>query len=75
MKNKEAFVGQIIDIFEDYLTYRDVGYSVYGNNQKPKKGVIPLHFEDEDSDGVFFGGAYYDKVADKLKELIDNWKL
>lgn len=71
--NKEELIGQIIDIFENNLTKRDV--SKYSSEAKPEAAIIPFHFEDEDSDGVLFGGENYNKVALLIEETLKNWGL
>lgn len=71
--NKEELIGQIIDIFENNLTKRDV--SKYSFEAKPEAAIIPLYFEDEDSDGVLFGGEHYNKVALLIEETLKNWGL
>lgn len=72
MEDFEELIGQIIDIFEDNLTERDM--ACYTNNPRPEEGIIPLHFEDEDSDGVFYGGEHYDNVAKQLRHLLNNFQ-
>lgn len=71
--DRQELIGQIIDIFEDELTSRNI--VCYGNDPKPTEALIPLHFEDEDSNGVFYGGNYYDKVAAKIEKVLTEWKL
>ena len=61
-------IGCIIDTFEDDLHNRDM--SRYGTEPTPNEGIIPLYFEKEDSNGVYYGGDYYDNVAGKLKTLL-----
>ena len=65
-ENLTELIGCIIDTFEDDLHNRTV---------KPVFGTanIPLHFKDEDSDGVFYGGEYYDNVASQLKTLLKEF--
>lgn len=66
--DKNELVGEIIDIFEDDLHNRRIKERVNSN-----LAVVPLHHEDEESDGVFYGGEEYDKVAAKLKTLLCEW--
>ena len=66
--DKQELIGQIIDIFEDELEERKL-------KQECGFASIPLHFEDEDSDGVFYGGNFYDKVAVKIEETLTEWGL
>ena len=74
MEDLEEFVGQIIDIFEDNITDRDIN-AEWGDSEERKTIEIEKCFLDEDSDGVVFGGAEYDKVAEKIKDLLKNWKV
>lgn len=66
--DKDELVGEIIDIFEDDLHNRRIKERVNSN-----LAVIPLHQEDKESDGVFYGGEEYDNVAAKLKTLLCEW--
>lgn len=56
---EHEFIGQIIDIFEDFLTDRDVSIR---NSGKPRE-----------YDGAIIYGSDYDSLSGKLIELIDNW--
>lgn len=67
-ESKEEIIGLFIDIFEDDLHNRDL--ERFSSDPKPKVGTIKLHFEDKDSDGVFYGGPAYDKVAGQIKTLL-----
>lgn len=66
--DKIEFIGQIIDIFEDNLDER---------TNKRKNGIaeIRLYKLDTDSEGVYFGGNYYDNVSNQLIELFRNWNI
>lgn len=76
--DKAELIGQIIDIFEDELEERTTqklgGYNI-DNLHFIRKAEVPLHEEDEESDGVFYGGDYYDKVAAKIEETLKSWGL
>lgn len=54
------FVGQMIDIFEDFLD---------------EKGVTIEHEEcdDEDAEGVNIYGSDYDKIADSIRATLSSW--
>lgn len=69
--DKAELIGQIIDIFEDELEERTLG----NHNKYDTWKAIPLCFSDEESDGVFYGGNYYDKVAIKIEETLKSWGL
>ena len=64
--DRQELIGQIIDIFEDDLHNRQL-------KRECCHASIPLHFEDEDSDGVFYGGEYYDNIASQLKTLLKEF--
>ena len=56
------FIGNIIDIFEDFLTERD---------------IVPFNDEpQEDNDPpVYIYGADYFEIEDKIKETLKNWEM
>ena len=53
----DEFVGQVVDIFEDFL----------GN-----KGV---KISSDDSDGAIIIGRDYDKLAQDIKDILQNWDI
>lgn len=55
------FIGQIIDIFEDFLADRGVSIC---NSEKPRE-----------YDDVIIYGSDYESLSRKLIELIDNWSI
>lgn len=74
--DKNELVGEIIDIFEDDLHNRTIRKSGGFNIDLlyfPRVSEVKLHQEDEESDGVFYGGEEYDNVAAKLKTLLCEW--
>ena len=54
------FIGQMIDIFEDFLD---------------EKGVTIEHEkrDDEDAEGVNIYGSDYDKIADDIRATLASW--
>lgn len=65
--DKAELIGTIIDTFEDDLHNRCIV------NPISKSAVIKLFREDEDCDGVFYGGEHYDNIAKKLETLLSEW--
>ena len=62
--DQEEFIGQIIDIFEDFLDDKEI--------------VIPNRERDEDEDidpemSANIYGADYDKIADELRIMLRRW--
>lgn len=75
--NKAELIGQIIDIFEDELEERNKGF-IHLKPTEDHNGncrIVPLYQEDEDCNGVFYGGYYYDKVSEKIEETLKEWGL
>lgn len=65
--DKAEFVGQIIDVFEDFLFEKEI---------EIPNGEKETYFPDENDEklSIIFGSDY-DYIADKIKEIISNWKL
>lgn len=61
-ENKAEFVGQCIDIFEDFLTERDV---ILENSERDE--------EDDPEMRANIYGSDYDELADKFREMFENW--
>ncbi len=59
--DKAEFVGQVIDIFEDFL---DEKHIVLDNDEKA---------EDEDAANIY--GTDYGYLQQQLEELLRNWNL
>ena len=65
-ENRAELIGQVIDIFEDFLDEKDV--------------IIPNNDRDKDPDydpenPVNFYGNDYDTVKEKLEQLFRSWKV
>ena len=64
MNDKAEFLGQIIDVFEDFLTEKDA----VPFNDKPQ--------EDNDPDNpVYIYGDDYYKIEDALRAIMERWKV
>jgi len=61
--DKEEFLGEIIDIFEDFLDEKDV----YVLNPE-------INEVDSDSNAIIYGGDY-DWLRDQLESLMKDWKI
>lgn len=55
------FVGQIIDIFEDFLEDRDI--------------KLPNKDRDQDPDAAIIYGDDYGELQSDIESLLKNWKL
>ena len=61
---KAEFLGQIIDVFEDFLTERKVEQF----NNEPQ--------EDNDPDNpVYIYGSDYDEIEDALAKIMERWNV
>ena len=64
VNDKAEFLGQIIDVFEDFLTEKDV----VPFNDEPQ--------EDNDSDNpVYIYGDDYYEIEDALRVIMERWKV
>lgn len=61
-------VGQIIDIFEDFLTKRNL----IPDNEERNKEIIS---EQDPHDIALIYGSDYDELDKKLTELLKNWNI
>ena len=61
---KAEFLGQIIDVFEDFLTERGVEQF---NNE-------PQEDNDPDSQVYIYGNDYYE-IEDALEEIMERWNV
>lgn len=61
-------VGQIIDIFEDFLTKRNL----IPDNEERNKEIIS---EQDPHDIALIYGPDYDELDKKLTELLKNWSI
>lgn len=62
LNDRKEFVGQLIDIFEDFLEKRHV---VLDNPEK---------FEDEElEDAAIIFGSDFDELADRIEDTLQNW--
>lgn len=65
-EDRAEFIGQVIDIFEDFLDEKDVNIPNDGRDKDP----------DYDSENpVNFYGNDYNAVKEKLEQLFRNWKV
>lgn len=64
VNDKAEFLGQIIDVFEDFLTEKD---------------AVPFNNEQQEDNGpdnlVYFYGNDYDTIEDKLSEIMRRWNV
>lgn len=62
--DKAEFIGQIIDVFEDFLTKRRAEQF----NDEP--------LEDNDPDNpVYIYGSDYDEIEEELAKIMERWKV
>ena len=64
------FVGQIIDIFNDFLAEHGVDRNDLGN-QEPADSLD----EDDHDYSVVIYGSQYDEIAGSVKSMMENWDL
>ena len=64
------FVGQIIDIFNDFLAEHGVDRNDLGNHEP----ADPLDENDHEYSVVIYG-SQYDEIAGSVKSMLENWDL
>ena len=64
VNDKVEFLGQIIDVFEDFLTEKDV---VPFNDE-------PQEDNDPDNPVYIYGDDYYE-IEDALRVIMERWKV
>mgnify|MGYP007069969551 CR=1 FL=1 len=64
------FTGQIIDIFNDFLTEHGISRYDLGNQES----VDPLDESDYEYSVVIFG-SQYDEIAGSVKSMLEYWDL
>ena len=64
------FVGQIIDIFNDFLAEHGVDRNALGNHEP----ADPLDENDHEYSVVIYG-SQYDEIAGSVKSMLENWDL
>lgn len=62
-ENKNEFIGQIIDIFEDFLTEK----AVHIDN--------PERDENDESDQAEIYGSDYNSIQSRLEDMMKQWKV
>lgn len=62
LNDRKEFVGQLIDIFEDFQEKRHV---VLDNTEKIK--------DEELEDAAIIFGSDFDELADKIEDTLHNW--
>lgn len=63
VNNKEEFIGQIIDLFEDFLDEKNVKIS---NPEAIENG--------EENIAIIYGGDY-DTLHDQIQSVLENWDI
>lgn len=61
--DKEEFIGQIIDLFEDFLDEKDVKIS------------NPEAVEDGEENAAIIYGDDYDTLHDQIQGVLENWNI
>lgn len=64
--DKEEFLGQIIDCFEDFLDEKKVAF----NNPERDEAIA----DGNDSTAIIYGSDY-DKLSECIESILDNWNL
>ena len=63
VNNKEEFIGQIIDLFEDFLDEKNVKIS------------NPEAVEDGEENAAIIYGGDYDTLHDQIQDALENWNI
>lgn len=61
--DKEEFIGQIIDLFEDFLDEKNVKIS------------NPEAVEDGEENATIIYGSDYDTLRDQIQGVLENWNI
>ena len=61
--DKEEFIGQIIDLFEDFLDEKNVKIS------------NPEAVEDGEENAAIIYGNDYDTLHDQIQDVLENWNI
>lgn len=61
--NKEEFIGQIIDLFEDFLDEKNVKIS------------NPEAVEDGEENAAIIYSGDYDTLHDQIQGVLENWNI
>lgn len=61
--DKEEFIGQIIDLFEDFLDEKNVKIS------------NPEAVEDGEENAAIIYGGDYDTLHDQIQDVLENWDI
>ena len=61
--DKEEFIGQIIDLFEDFLDEKNVKIS------------NPAAVEDGEEHAAIIYGGDYDTLHDQIQGVLENWNI
>lgn len=67
--SKPEFIGQIIDIFEDFCSEQDILID------NPDKEDYQAEEDDEDNPLAIIFGDDYDTIGDEIADIIDNYDL
>ena len=67
-ENKTEFIGQIIDVFEDFLTEKNVHIDNPEREEAEEEGYDP------ETTAIIFGSDY-DKLDKELSEMLIRWKV
>ena len=63
VNNKEEFIGQIIDLFEDFLDEKNVKIS------------NPEAVEDGEENAAIIYDGDYDTLHDQIQGVLENWNI
>lgn len=61
--DKEEFIGQIIDLFEDFLDEKNVKIS------------NPEAVEDGEENAAIIYSSDYDTLHDQIQDVLENWNI
>lgn len=70
--DKAEFVGQIIDVFEDFLAEKNI--HIPNSEREDYYSDTDEKMEDKENLAIIFGSDY-DYIADRIKEILGSWGL
>ena len=70
---KLEFIGQIIDIFEDYLDSVSYEDKVSRLNEDDIEERVWISFVEKKEEDPWFSGADYFDIENRIEETLKNW--
>ena len=73
--DKQELIGQIIDIFEDYLDAASYGDECSRMDDDGEWEEVWIDFVEKTGDSVWICGGNYDNIAKQIEATLKSWGL